>query len=504
MNMSKKNLAVFLLSAGIFTSILFASAEITSTKPVFSQSQPHQSGISAIPSKETIAENIRNDAIRKWSFPQSGRVVKIESANLRSLGDVPWISPTIPKWKITLETPNLRLIYITNETGDANVLAKRENLQLPKKLPQSLITAIQKSAVSYWHPQFETTPSPILPPQVLIKKAEPVTWKNTCLELPNSGENCTPKIINGWRITAEGMTPSPPCTACLPGPGHNFTPPTLTFRVDDTGKQIRADIPESVAVAVFKVAESWGLPTKSGKIVGAAPTEWMNCDKFRGLPVPCAIIPIKGWLVKIEHQGKRWHIRVNENGGSSEIIARENIALDNSFDEYLATNLRMLAAQHFEITPENLLFTQVTPQTFGACLGLPTPVEKCAPDPGQGYRVTVEGKPGEKQIYRVSRFSGIRTEANNGLPPRIDKLPNSLAQKVFQDAKSRLNVPLSNLRITSAEVVSECYPTPTDVPNRPCQVLVSSGGWEIVITDFKRQLVYQVDGSRNIQSVSVQ
>lgn len=498
--MSKKNLVRFLFSAGIFTSLLLANPEISSTKPVVSQSQVPQSGISGIPSKETIAENMRNHAIRNWGFPQSGRVVKIESTNLRNMGDIRWIYATIPKWKITIETPNLRLVYITNETGETFVLGKRENLQLPKRLSQTAIAAVQKSAVSYWHPQFESTITPILPSQVLIKKAEPVTWKNTCLELPNSGEICTPKIINGWRITAEGISP-PPCIACLPGNFPDVNPPTVTFRVDDTGKQVRADIPESVAVAGFKVTELWGLPTKSGKIVGASATQWTNCDKFRGLPIPCAIIPIKGWLLKIEHQGKRWHIRVDDNGNDGEIMARENITLDNSFDQQLANNVRILAAQHFELTPENILFTQVTAQTFGACLGLPTPVEKCAPDPGQGYRVTVEGKPGEKQVYRVSQISGTRTEANNGLPPRIDKLPNSIAQKVFQDAKSRLNVPLSDLRITSSEMTSECHPTPTDLPNRPCQVLISSG-WQIVVTDFKKQLVYRVNSARDIQSVS--
>ncbi len=104
-------------------------------------------------------------------------------------------------------------------------------------------------------------------------------------------------------------------------------------------------------------------------------------------------------------------------------------------------------------------------------------------------------------MYRVSPNSGIRTEANNGLPPRIDKLPNSIAAKVFLDAKSRLQVALSDLRITSAEITSECFRTATDPPNAPCQVLVS-GGWRIVVTNFKRQLVYRVNSRGDIESVS--
>ncbi|MGI0491027.1 hypothetical protein ACN4EG_04375 [Alkalinema pantanalense CENA528] len=48
-------------------------------------------------------------------------------------------------------------------------------------------------------------------------------------------------------------------------------------------------------------------------------------------------------------------------------------------------------------------------------MGLPLPIEDCGMGE-RGYRVTVEGRSGQRQVYRVGEQFWIRTEAIGGLP----------------------------------------------------------------------------------------
>ncbi len=452
---------------------------------------PTKAAISSRYLPKQIAQSVRQDAIQYWGFPRASRVVQIEPTTYQQKGDVLWISATAIAWKVTLESADQRLIYLTNDTGSVKVLASRTNLKLPANLPDSVIKAVQRSTTAYWYPLYKTTVTPLHPAQVLIKQAKPVTWNDGCLEVPNAGEGCTRGKVKGWQIVAEGLrTPSPTAEVS-----------SLTFRVDETGRKIRADIPPDLAKLAFKSAEEWGLAPRSGRIIGAEAMQWgEGCEGVKGLPIACDPVPISGWLVKIEQQGRRWQIRIGQNS-NGKLIAQENLAVDASFDSGLADKVRLLASQHLELSPEQVLFLKAEPGVFGGCLGLGSPVEDCLVDPGQGYRVTVEGKPGQQQVYRVSSNSGIRAESNQGLPPRTDAVPTRIARKVFQDARSRLNSDLANLRIAIAEPGTECFRTPTDNPNLPCPVTVP-GGWKITVTNFQKQLVYQVSSAGEIKSVS--
>jgi hypothetical protein len=474
----------------------FSVPRVLSARPVFAQAQ---STISKVPPAATIATAVRQAAIQQWNFPASGRVVRIEPINLRQMGDVQWISATIPTWKITLESPDQRLIYFTNETGAVQMLASRENLQLAAQVPDAVIKATQQAAVSYWYPRYHTSVVPLQPAQVLVKQATPATWNNSCLDLPHPGEACTRNPLKGWQIMVEGFR-SQPCPACLPG--LPLTLAQLTFRVDQRGQILRADITPAVVKEAFKTAGAWGLAPRSGRIVGAEASRWgAGCENIGNRPIACDPVPISGWLVKIEHQGQRWQVRVDDNGNNGQLMARENIAVDASFDESLANQVRLLAAQHFELTPEQILLIKAEPQMFGGCLGLGNLAETCPIDRGQGYRVTVAGKPGQRQVYRVSARSGVRTEANQGMPPRTDNLPNRIAQTVFQDARSRFPADSADLNIMTVATATECYRTATDDPNLPCQTQIP-GGWKITVTNFQKQLVYHVNSAGQITSVT--
>jgi hypothetical protein len=415
---------------------------------------------------------------------------------MRSIGNVPWISATIPKWKVTLESQDQRLVYIASDS--AILLVSRDALKLPKQLSPQAIQAVRRSAALYWSPQFEQSPSGVRPEQILIQKAEPITWKDTCLEVPNPGEDCKKQPTQGWRIVLVGGK-----QALNPAQFGNQPTPTLTLRINATGQQVKPDITESAAKLAFATASEWGLPKQQGRLIGAEVTHWASGCEGSTFPYPCDPIASKGWLVKIEHQQKRWVVRVDRDIiNRADLIRREDLALDNSFDEKLAQRVKMLAASHLEVSAEQVLLKKVEADTFGACLGLPLPIEKCAPDPGQGYRITVEGKPGQTQTYRISYRSGIRTEASKEFPMRTDNLSNRLASIVLKDARSRLKREVSQLHISSVEAMTECFHAPTYPPNAPCLTHVSRDKRRVVVTDFSKQVVYEIDGTGTILSVS--
>lgn len=57
-----------------------------------------------------------------------------------------------------------------------------------------------------------------------------------------------------------------------------------------------------------------------------------------------------------------------------------------------------------------------------------------------GWRITVEGTPGQKQIYRIdSTGQRTRTEAIAGLPARTDELPTTTAKLILKNASDRLS-----------------------------------------------------------------
>jgi hypothetical protein len=481
---------LLLLSIGAFTMLLAHPAISQRPSPV-----PMPTSPTTAPVPIKILDSIRQDAIGRGDMPTTAKVVRTESTSLRELNGIPWISATIPKWKITLATPDQQWVYIASDS--TFLFASRDALNLPKALSPQAIQAVRRSAAHYWHPQLPNRLPQIRSEQILIQKVEAVTWKDSCLELSLPSQlagatTCTKQPTPGWRITLLGVREPLPINATTGkvAPTIGFRPPapTLTFRIDRSGQQIKPDIPATAANLAFATATEWGLPQQQGQLIGAAVTHWgRGCENLNGLPHPCDPVPTSGWFVKIEQQQQRWTVRVDrddnnrDNNNNATLISRENIVLDNSFDTQFATQAKILAASHLEITPEQVLLTQVQAENFGACLGLPLPIEKCGADPGQGYRISVVGKPGQTQTYRVSYRSGIRTEPTDGLPLRTDRLPTRLAKILFQDARSRLKTPIAQLHIATVED--------------------NKGKRQVVVTNFRQQLKYEVDGTGKILSV---
>ncbi len=215
----------------LLSSVLLFSCSIA---PLQAQQQPTIAAPSSSshpirynpPSKAIVAKRILQDAQKDWRFSKTGRVSKIEPTNLQQTQGVFWISASIPTWKITLDSDDQRLVFISNAHGTIHLLASRTNPKLSKQVPKSVIQAVQRSIANSLNPNYKNDPTALHPYQVLIKSASRQQWPDGCLGLPKPGEPCTFATVSGWRIVAEGKTAQ-----------------SLAFRVDATGRQVRAEVP---------------------------------------------------------------------------------------------------------------------------------------------------------------------------------------------------------------------------------------------------------------------
>jgi hypothetical protein len=212
------------------SSLLLFSCTILSVQAQQPQLAPPSNPSNPTPyrplSQKTITKLVLKEAQQNWQFPKTGRATKIEPTNLRQIQDFLWISATIPTWKITLDSDDQRLVFITNDRGSVNLLTSRTNLRLSRQVPKSVIQAVQRSVAYTLNSSYKTNPTALQPYQVLIKEALPQQWPDGCLGKPKPGEVCTFSTVSGWRVGAEGKLTKP-----------------FQFRVDGTGRQIRSDLP---------------------------------------------------------------------------------------------------------------------------------------------------------------------------------------------------------------------------------------------------------------------
>jgi hypothetical protein len=255
-------------------------------------------------------------------------------------------------------------------------------------------------------------------------------------------------------------------------------------------------LPTTVAQAVMQDATKvWGLTSNTGKVVNAKPIAWAYGCERSTFPYPCDPVIVKGWQVAIASGPQRWVYHTNTNGSLVRLYTREIAALDTQIPAKVKDAVVKLGATHLSLSSSQLLFTQVEKQTWpSSCLGLPSPVERCMQGTTPGWRVTVEGTPGQKQIYRLnSTGQQIRTEAIAGLPARTDQLPTATAKLILKNASDRLKVPMSQLYILQAERhLWSNYCLDLENPGLNC-AQSRLAGWRVSINGAGRSLVYRID-----------
>lgn len=255
-------------------------------------------------------------------------------------------------------------------------------------------------------------------------------------------------------------------------------------------------LPPAIAQAVLQDAtKAWGLTPNTGKVVTAKPISWAYGCERSTFPYPCDPVLVEGWQIAIASGSQRWVYHTNTNGSLVRLYTREIAALDAQLPPNVKHAVFKLGADHLSLPAPQLLFTQVEKQTWpNRCLGLPSPVERCMKGATPGWRVTVEGTPGQKQIYRIDNTGQhIRTEAIAGLPARTDQLPTATAKLILKNASDRLKVPMNQLYILQAErrLWSNYCLDLADLSINCAQSRLA--GWRVNINGAGRSLVYRTD-----------
>lgn len=351
------------------------------------------------------------------------------------------------------------------------------------KLPQVVADAILKAAG-------QRTGLP--PKQFRIVKSEPIQT-NGCLNLPKPAEACTKINMQAWEVTVEAKQQR------------------LVYRSDTRGSQVRlneaasyiieSNLPKSVEKAVLQEAsKTWGLPEKSFKIIKAVKVSWAYGCEVSTFPYPCDPIATDGWQLTLQNGQKRWVYNTDETGSLVRLSKRELLTVNAKAPSQVVDAALKLASQHLSLPTSELLVVEIKQETWpDACLGLPSPVERCMGTATPGWRVIVEGKPKEIQVYRTNNDgSQIRTEAIAGMPPRNDEAPNTIAYAALREAGKRLNAPTSELRILQAQRMmwtDSCFGLPS--PADGCAI-GNFVGWRVMIDGRGQSVVYRTneDGSQ--------
>lgn len=392
------------------------------------------------------------------------------------------LSALTPGWQVTVEGKQQRLVYRTNESGSQVRLDERSSSMAEANLPGTVAKAVLQAASV-------RTGLPIS--EFRIIRSEQMTTDG-CLSLPRPGEACTRIAISAWEVTLEG--------------GRE----RLVYRSNSDGSLLRfneavssisdANLPNSVSRTTLQAAsQRTGLRVSELRIVKIEPIQTNGC---LNLPRPgegCTKINMPAWELTVEAGQQRLVYRSNADGSQVRFNEAASSIGNTNLPNSVANAVLQLASSHFSLPASQLRIARVEPQNWSdGCLGLPSPVERCMGVLTPGFRVTVEGK-GQSQIYRTDKSgSQIRTEAIANLPPRTDRLPNSIAIPILQDVQVGANLPVSQLYILRAE--QQEWPDGClglAEPGVACTQAIIPG-WRVTVNAAERSFIYRTNESGSL------
>jgi hypothetical protein len=267
-------------------------------------------------------------------------------------------------------------------------------------------------------------------------------------------------------------------------------------------RQNRGDrLPNSVVNAIRRdISRNTNIPRGQLRAVDYSRQSWPNsCLGLAKAGEACAEIFIEnGWRVIMSNGKRQWVYRSDNRG---DIVRAESITNPNNSNlpNSVKTAVLQLASEHYRVPTSQIRIATAQQETWAdGCLGLPSPVERCAGVLTPGWRVTVEVSGQQTNVYRTNNDgSQIRTDATADLPPRTDRLPNSVARAAIAAAQRELGVPPAQLYILQTE--QQQWPN-------GCLGLARSGegctqaivpGWRVTVNGNSQTLVYRTnkDGS---------
>jgi hypothetical protein len=389
---------------------------------------------------------------------------------------------TVPGWRVIVQGKQQRLIYRTNNNGSLVRLNERASSANDDDLPNAVSNAVLRAASQFTGLQTSA---------LRIVKSEQIQT-NGCLSLPRPGEACTEVALNAWEVTVEAGQ-----RRLVYRANGNASLVRLNEKASSVGD---ANLPTTVANAILQAAsERTGLRTSELRI---AKFEQIQTNGCLNLPRPgesCTKINMQAWEVTVQAGQQRLVYRSDMNASQVKLNEGASSISDANVPNSVSNAVLQLASRHFSVPTSQLKITRAEQQTWSdGCLGLPSPVERCAGTLTQGWRVVVDGKQ-QVQVYRTDNSgSQVRTEAISGLPSRTDNLPNSVALAVLQDAQKRVNVPASQLYILRVE--QQTWPNGCLGLNSPGQVCTQAlvPGWRVSVDGKSQSLVYRTNDSGSL------
>lgn len=147
-----------------------------------------------------------------------------------------------------------------------------------------------------------------------ITEAQHHTWRNTCLELPASGELCGQSLVEGWRVVV----------------AHDRQ--TWIYHTNSNGQVLRLEtenqtsLPASVSEAIFQdISRKSNVSRRELQITRVEQRTWNNgCLGLVEPGVFCTQVLVPGWRVQVEGNYRTWVYRTNQTGSVIKLETQTN------------------------------------------------------------------------------------------------------------------------------------------------------------------------------------
>ncbi|MGP1384555.1 MAG: hypothetical protein ACTS2F_13410 [Thainema sp.] len=219
-------------------------------------------------------------------------------------------------------------------------------------------------------------------------------------------------------------------------------------------------------------------------------------DSCLGLGGPaeiCAFVMTPGWRVTMTAGDSTWIYRTDESGNSIRLESTTFNETPNNSDRPNGRLPNQVERRVYEYVAQEagtsrLRITNSSAEEWpDMCLGVPNPVELCAPAVTPGWRVTVTDGDEEWTVRTNANATEIRLEpevVNSGLP-------DSIRDRIFERVYSENDVIAVQVFDASQETWSDSC-LGLGQPYEGClQALVP--GWRVEVTDGQRTWIYRTD-----------
>lgn len=208
-------------------------------------------------------------------------------------------------WRVVVENHARQWSYRTSLSGGKIRLESHDSTSGKGKISDRLAHAVLQQTAKH----ADTSPS-----NLHLVEAEPRTWNNTCLGLPQPGEVCEQQPMEGWRIVVEND--------CQ----------TWVYRSDRKGSNIRLEtpyhtavgnLPPSVSNAVLHhISQQSGMSPLGLRIVEAERETWPDrCLGLAEKPEESSVEEalVAGWRVMVCDRDRAWTYRTDRDGSTLRI-----------------------------------------------------------------------------------------------------------------------------------------------------------------------------------------